>query len=345
MLNNIQANEPIDFSKINRPWSYGSSGLNLQAQYVIKNFIPADSIVAIYGPSGHCKSFLALSAAAHIAAGKDFNKQKTKKGAVLYISAEGGNGIHGRIRGWETRHNDGIALSNMMILTDGVILSDEVDQEQIWLMCEMARHDTGLPVALIVVDTVARCLDGDESSARDMGEFIRGADVIRKRTGATILLIHHTGKDASKGARGSSSFRAALDVEYYLRRESGEKDDYSVTLKCTKFKDGPGQNELVFEHDIEFIGYDEDGEAINTLVTHRCSREFQADAEHKLTDNMRRLMDIIIRHDDSGVACRMAVCKEYASSNFGRDVKNLISKGLIHSEDRKKIYIVNPQNV
>lgn len=342
MENNVKASEPIDFGRIRMPWSYGSSSLNLQTQYIIKNFIPADSLVAIYGPSGHCKSFLALSAAAHIAAGKDFNNKKTKKGAVLYISAEGGNGIHGRIRGWETRHNDGIALSNMMILTDGVILSDEEDQEQIWLMCERARHDTGLPVVLIVVDTVARCLDGDESSAKDMGGFIRGADTIRKRTGATILLIHHTGKDASKGPRGSSSFHAALDAEYYLRRESGDEDDYSVLLTCTKLKDGPAQKELVFEHGIEFIGYDEDGETINTLVTSRFSRESQL----KLIGNMRRLMDIISRYDDSGVACRIAVRNEYASSNFGRDLKKLASKGLIHDdEDAKKIYIVNPQNV
>ncbi|WP_139750930.1 hypothetical protein [Aeromonas media] len=175
-----------------------------------------------------------------------------------------------------------------------------------------------------------------------MGGFIRGADTIRKRTGATILLIHHTGKDASKGPRGSSSFHAALDAEYYLRRESGDEDDYSVLLTCTKFKDGPEKKELVFEHEIEFIGYDEDGETINTLVTNRCSRESQV----KLIGNMRKLMDIISRYDDSGVACRIAVRNEYASSNFGRDLKKLASKGLIHDdEDAKKIYIVNPQNV
>lgn len=99
---------------------------------------------------------------------------------------------------------------------------------------------------------------------------------------------------------------------------------------------------MVFEHEIEFIGYDEDGETINTLVTNRCSRESQV----KLIGNMRKLMDIISRYDDSGVACRIAVRNEYASSNFGRDLKKLASKGLIHDdEDAKKIYIVNPQNV
>ncbi|HDT6079561.1 TPA: hypothetical protein QHC28_004256 [Aeromonas veronii bv. veronii] len=139
-----------------------------------------------------------------------------------------------------------------------------------------------------------------------------------------------------------SSFHAALDAEYYLRREFGDEDDYSVLLTCTKFKDGPEKKELVFEHEIEFIGYDEDGETINTLVTNRCSRESQV----KLIGNMRKLMDIISRYDDSGVACRIAVRNEYASSNFGRDLKKLASKGLIHDdEDAKKIYIVNPQNV
>ncbi|MGE6101967.1 AAA family ATPase [Aeromonas salmonicida] len=170
MENDFQANcfrEKPDFGKINKQRTYGSGDINAQAKYLIKNFIPVNSTVGFYGPSGHCKSFLALSVAAHISVGLDWNGNKTSKSAVLYISAEGGNGIHSRIKGWEKRYNDGMKLSNFRVVTDGVILSDEADQEQIWLMCQEVLHDTGLHVGLIVIDTVARCLDGDESSARE----------------------------------------------------------------------------------------------------------------------------------------------------------------------------------
>ena len=55
--------------------------------------------------------------------------------------------------------------------------------------------------ALIIVDTLARCMvGGDENSAKDMGLFIAHADALRKETGATVLIIHHTGKNGRASA-------------------------------------------------------------------------------------------------------------------------------------------------
>lgn len=347
-MDNTRANyfrEKPDFSKINKKRTYGSGDINFQAKYLIKNFIPVNSTVGFYGPSGHCKSFLALSVAAHISVGLDWNGNKTSKSAVLYISAEGGNGIHSRIRGWEKRYNNGMKLNNFRVVTDGVILSDEADQEQIWLMCQEVMHDTGLSVGLIVIDTVARCLDGDESSARDMGSFIRGADKIRTKTGATVLLIHHTGKSIAKGARGSSAFSAAMDAEFCIRRESKREDNFNVILKCTKFKDLAAHKEVVFEHDLEFIGFDDDGEPLNTLVTKRFSRELKDSTTHELTGNLRVLMGFIKQMAaDSGVADKSSVRKLYNSSNFSRDLKQLVGQG-VYSHDNKSIYIIEPQKV
>src|SRR5690606_13091125 len=68
--------------------------------------------------------------------------------------------------------------------------------------------------SLIVIDTLARSIVGvDENSAKDMGGVIKHLDQLRRATGSTILLVHHTGKDASAGARGSSALRAAMDTE------------------------------------------------------------------------------------------------------------------------------------
>jgi hypothetical protein len=36
---------------------------------------------------------------------------------------------------------------------------------------------------------------------RDMSAFVRGCDAIREKTGAAVLVLHHDGKDASKGGR------------------------------------------------------------------------------------------------------------------------------------------------
>lgn len=75
----------------------------------------------------------------------------------------------------------------------------------------------------------------DENKASDMGAFIAGCDAIKAATGATVLVVHHSGKDETKGARGSSSFRAALDAEFLVKRETvGAK---ALVLTCTKQKD------------------------------------------------------------------------------------------------------------
>ncbi|MBX9265093.1 helicase RepA family protein, partial [Klebsiella pneumoniae] len=103
----------------------------------------------------------------------------------------------------------------------------------------------GKPVQLIVIDTLARCFGGnDENDAKDMGAFIEGCDTIKRETGATVLVVHHSGKDDTKGARGSSAFRAALDAEFNVRREG---DGGAIILTCTKVKDAEGPRPAAFD--------------------------------------------------------------------------------------------------
>jgi RecA-family ATPase len=75
------------------------------------------------------------------------------------------------------------------------------------------------PPVLVIIDTLHRCFgDGDENSSRDYKRFIDGADDLRRATGATVFVIHHTGYDQSH-ARGSSSGRAAMDTLMQLSRD------------------------------------------------------------------------------------------------------------------------------
>jgi hypothetical protein len=90
----------------------------------------------------------------------------------------------------------------------------------------------GFRPSLVVVDTLARCmLGGEENSARDMGLFVAACDRIRMATGATVLVVHHTGKSAHV-ERGSSALRAACDQ---MIRLTGEGD--YLTVACDKSKE------------------------------------------------------------------------------------------------------------
>ncbi len=65
--------------------------------------------------------------------------------------------------------------------------------QEVILAAKQIESDGGLPLRLIVIDTLARCFGGnDENDARGMGAFIEGCDVIRLKTAATVLVVHHS---------------------------------------------------------------------------------------------------------------------------------------------------------
>ena len=91
-------------------------------------------------------------------------------------------------------------------------------------------------LGLIVVDTLARvALGADENNAKDMGRVVDGLDELKRQTGATIMVIHHTRKDGGS-ERGSSALRGAADAMILCERaEPG--GSLGVRLECAKMKD------------------------------------------------------------------------------------------------------------
>jgi RecA-family ATPase len=105
----------------------------------------------------------------------------------------------------------------------------------------LERYEIEQPRA-IVLDTLARCMgDGDESSARDMGRFITRCGEIERHYCCTVVVVHHMGKDASKGARGSNALNGAADVTIAV-----EKGEAFSTARVDEMKDGPEGQEWRF---------------------------------------------------------------------------------------------------
>jgi hypothetical protein len=98
--------------------------------------------------------------------------------------------------------------------------------------------ETDEPPRFVIVDTLARAMTGDESSARDAGRFVTAVDALMaKIRGAgqpcCVLLVHHSRKDGEI-YRGSSALRGAADFEFEMRRTGG----HSCVLRCHKVKEG-----------------------------------------------------------------------------------------------------------
>jgi hypothetical protein len=159
------------------------------------------------------------------------------QGSVLYIAGEGAFGYRLRSMVWSEYYQT--AIKNFYMLPHALDLVDET-MHQI-LLDDIEIHK--LQPKLLVVDTLARCFgSGDENSASDMTKFIQNLDKIRNTLDCTILIIHHAGKSASAGARGSSALLAAMDTSIEIA-----KQDMVMTMTCDKQKDGSPFEQMQFE--------------------------------------------------------------------------------------------------
>ncbi len=237
---------------------------SLSLPWLIKDFLPADAVVSIFGGSGSGKSFLALDWLLCIASRKKewMGNPVKRRGTVFYIAGEGYSGLPGRIKAWCFRHSVSIESLKFFSSNQSVpMLEPEAVAELVAAIDEMAVAH-GQPVA-VCVDTLARCFGpGDENSSRDMSTFVAALDKIRSLYACAVLVVHHSGLGDDSRSRGSSAFRAALDAEYRLS-VSGE----TRILCCTKAKDTepPADLHLVAEK-IELGEVDEDGRPIVSLV-------------------------------------------------------------------------------
>ena len=318
------------------PLSRGSDGFDVRQDYILKHFLPAQSLCSIYGPSGSYKSFLAVSWACHIAAGLSWAGKKVSPGAVLYVVGEGGVGVPRRIRAWEQVH--GKQADNLWLVNRPVFPVRESEVAEVLLAARQIESESGVPVRMVVIDTLARCFGGnDENDARDMGAFIEGCDVIKQKTGATVLVVHHSGKDEAKGARGSSSFRAALDAEFNVKREG---EGSALILSCTKMKDSEEPERKAYDLSAVELYADEDGESVCSLVVRDVPREAnEIDPElvgiAKLTGNHMALWQAIRSRTARGESCTRSVIRDdmkatgIDTKHFSRWVQKLVEDGLI----------------
>ena len=205
-------------------------------EWIVHGYIPADAMTTLIGAPGSTKSFFALDIACCIAAGQDFNGESVKKGKVIYCVGEGLRGMKWRIEAWKMAHPDAdleALESNLIILPRAVMLLDKTEAGMLLNTAESVNEEA--PLRAFIIDTWARSLTGgDENSAQDVGIAINVCENIRAKTGASPIVIHHTGADGTR-ERGSTALRGATDTTIQMAH-----DEVSgiVSVTCKKMKDG-----------------------------------------------------------------------------------------------------------
>jgi putative DNA primase/helicase len=222
----------------------------------IRGVLPAEGLASIFGPSTSGKSFLALDLAAAIAEGRDWFGYRVKPAPVVYVALEGEAGFRGRIQAWELFQRRTLPEKLRVVMQPFKLTTaqDVLDLAE-------AVHALGTG-AVVIIDTLNRAApEADENKSSDMGQILESAKELQRVTRGLVVLVHHTGKDATKGMRGHSSLFAALDAALEVAREGGRRE-----WKVEKAKNGQDGATHPFRLVVLNLGDDQDGEPETSCV-------------------------------------------------------------------------------
>ena len=101
---------------------------------------------------------------------------------------------------------------------------------------------------------------GDENTARDMGVLVTNAEKLAARFGCIVILVHHAGKTADRGSRGSNSLDGAADVMWFV-----DKGEAESRVSITAMKDSESGLDWTFR--LQTYWFDDDDQSRNNTCT------------------------------------------------------------------------------
>lgn len=232
----------------------GASILAIQPiEWRVKGLLPQTGIGVIFGPSMSGKSFLATNMGLQIARGQNWFGRRTTACPVTYVMLEGEAGLRNRTMA-ATKFSGQAIPDNFYALAQPFAFTKPQD---------VADLAAALPKGgVVIIDTMNCAAPGlDENSSKDMGIIIAGMKDLQRATGGLVLVVHHTGKDSSKGMRGHSSLLASLDCAIEVTR-SGECRGW----RPAKVKDGDDNGVMAFKLHVIDLGIDSDGDRISSCA-------------------------------------------------------------------------------
>jgi len=221
--------------------------------WCVRGVLPARGLAAIAGPSACGKSFLAFDMAAAIAVGWRWFGQRVTAAPVVYAALEGEAGYKLRAQAWEAHHGQALP-DGLRLMLAPFKLTEAQDVQDLAAVVPAG--------AVVIIDTLNRAApESDENSSRDMGLILEAAKRLQAMTGGLVVLVHHTGKDESKGLRGHSSLFAAMDAVVTVSRDGDRRE-----WRMAKSKDGADGEAHTFKLQVEPLGFDEHGDSLTSCV-------------------------------------------------------------------------------
>ncbi|SDJ34017.1 AAA domain-containing protein [Bradyrhizobium sp. Rc2d] len=259
--------------------------------WLIKGVLALDEDSSWYGPAGGLKSSLLTDIAVHGAAGRDWRGFKTKqKFGTVYFALERAGLQRRRLAAYAKR--DGHAGLPIAVVDQIVDLTDEASVRIVIATITTAQERFGVPVGLAIFDTYAKAVaagGGDEDKAQHVNLVAANLKRIHDQLGQPIHLatIGHTGKDETKGERGSSAKTGHIDLGVQI---SGDK---VKTATITKANDQPEGVLTSFVGQEVTVGTDADGDDLTAFIVSPMAVQAAPEQASRLSDNQVNALDTL----------------------------------------------------
>jgi hypothetical protein len=272
------------------------SAMPVKKDWLIKRVFARGESSAWVAPPGGMKSALLAEASVCVAYGHDWHGYRNKGAmGVVYFALERADLVRRRILAHVVRL--GLPPPPIVVVGDMV---DPRNAKRIVATIREAEEALGLPIGLAVFDTFAKLIaaaNGNENDAKDQGMVFANLQRVKNATGAHLAIIGHTGKDVTRGMRGSNAALGDVDLMVEIA------GDIVRTATVTKANDAPEGPLFSFKSEVHEFGTDEDGDpvTVNIVGSEAVTVTETKSAEPKLSTNQRVMLRLLIDAGSSGL--------------------------------------------
>lgn len=233
--------------------------LSTAPRYRVRGLLPMFGLAVAWGPPKCGKSFLMFDMLMHVALGWLYRGRRVEQGVVVYAALEGAQGFEARAVAFQAAHLDSHADPVPFYLMPAS-LSLIADHAEFVAAIREQLGDAARP-AVVAIDTLNRSFTGSESDDAAMTAYVRAADAIRDAFGCLVVIVHHSGLDATR-PRGHTALAGAVDAQLAVKK-AGEG---YVSCTVELMKDGAAGESVTCRLEQVEVGTDDLGDTITSCL-------------------------------------------------------------------------------
>lgn len=312
-----------------------------QIKWRVDKLIPERGITVFGGSSGSYKTWMAMALSLSVSAGKPFLFQfDTKSCNVLYLDEENGDitlpvRFNKLIEGNPLLNHD---FNNLQLSIFNGIKLDYVQWKgkgQAVAQETISKIIKQYSIRLVIVDSMVRCMAGEENKAEDVRlVFENLKNIFKEYQDLSFVILHHTTKNGKgmNALRGSGDFGAFADVILMFESTRGKVNIEVVKnrhIDLNKFNRFSVNIENPDEGGISF-GYQNYDDANSTIIQ-RC--------EDWMVDHFNS--NKMVAFETKNILS-LAKNNGFPKNCFFSTIKKMLNEGIISKLTRGRYQIKNP---